>query len=365
MRLCDVAEALVLVVFLTAKADTSANAIASPTPSGALSSAKDRPGTLNSEPPDARDEERMENLELFTRGNEVSTVLIKSKQTFWNTFQLKLKVAWWSVKSVDPDFVYAKLELNHVKENIVSNPWFRLWVKYVDKYNLKHPAKKVSILTKLQRQFSLLKLSMMLDQAKREENTSIQAIGTRLQNEQMSFWIDHDFPPDRLYKILQANRVQPILLTGRAYDIWSTYFTKFNRDKALPLIDQLCQTFDDQSLSLLLLASKQSEETAAQASGLQFELEKVWLDKGISPELVFKYLLLDRTPTGLLDNPELTAWMRYADAYWMNTGTDVSLEEIIKTNFDAERIKIIIETAKTEGGKEYADRLTELAAAHA
>lgn len=136
-------------------------------------------------------------------------------------------------------------------------------------YNWKHPEKKVSIIKKLREKFDELALSMMLEQAKGEVDTSLQAIGAKLQFKQMSLWKKHKVPLDQIYYDLQANRILPTLLTGRAKNVWNNFFTNFNPRRPMTLSDQLLHAFDDASLSKLLIASKWSGETAAQTTDLQ------------------------------------------------------------------------------------------------
>lgn len=76
-------------------------------------------------------------------------------------------------------------------------------------------------------------------------------------------------------------------------------------------LDQLRQIFNDASLSQLLIASKQSVLSAREATDLQLELETAWLKNSVGPELVFHYLMLDRSRNGIFSNPEFSSWARY------------------------------------------------------
>lgn len=368
MRLRGVALPL-LVLFLLAKVDASANTTASATILGTYPSTRDRPSTLISWPSSAGDEERVDGTKAFGWGDNVANLLTKSKQTLRKTINdslLKLRVAWWWVRNADPHVVYVELKLDQVNTDILSNPNFHAWVKYVDSYNLEHPLKRVSTLTKLVGQYGTYQVAIMLEQATRGADKSTQAIGTTLQAEQMSLWRQKDIAADRLYDLLQssenkANQVdkhKPRLLTGPALNLWNIYARKYNPGKPTTLFKELYHTVDDARLSLLLIAAKQSTKTKALATDLQTQLRNVWLNKKVDPKVVFTYLRLNKSPKkGLLDQPEMKVWMRYAKLYWGKTKKDVTLNEVIKSVYNANEIKIIVNSATTDYGKYLARKL--------
>lgn len=334
MRLHVIALALLPVIFLIAKVDASANATASPAPLEISSSAGDRPDTLVSEPQYAEAEERFPVIEEVGWGNKYAALLAKSTHAVWNhnaNSHLELKVAWWRVKNVHPYSVFTKLKLDEVDEDILSNSKFRLWVKYVDSYKLEHPTKKVSIIKKLQNKLDEYDLAMMLEQAKRDADPSLKNLGAKLQIEQMSIWSAEKCTSSRLYNLLQWDPSHPVLLTGHAYAIWNIYLSLYKPGRPMTQLEQLLYTFKDASLPALLIASKRSEKTAVLAKGLQLQLEQVWLRERVTPTLAFKYLMLDETPNDLLKNPELLSWMRYEEMYRKQTGTGVTLNEVIES----------------------------------
>lgn len=196
---------------------------------------------------------------------------------------------------------------------------------------------------------------MLLEQAKEEEDTLIREIGTALQSDQMSIWAGRDLAPNTIYELLQYSQTSPGLLTGRAYHVWNRYFSEFNPGLSMSLFDQLYSAFDDAGLSSLLLVALRSKETKKQAKTLQAQLRFDWLSKGIKPELVFKYLMLDTQPEHLLDRQEMNVWLRYAAAYMEETKTIVTIKGTIESYYDEDAIETIINTAKTSSGERLAN----------
>lgn len=339
MRLHAIALALLPFCLLTVKADALANATASPAPLETSSYTEDRAGTFTSEPPDARDEER--------------TLPAEIEQPFRKAW-LGLKLASWRLKNVHPHSVYTKLQLDKVDQDILSNPRFQSWFEYVERHNLAHPTKKVSIVEKLEEEYGDTNLAMMLEESKKEKDTLVRTIGTTLQREQLEQWKEADISPHDLYGKLQSHQNNP---TGQAYDIWNLYYRMYNPGKSIPQIYQLHNAFGDAGLSLLLIVAKRSKETAVKAKMLQNQLEMVWLRKDVGPLLAFKHLMLDNNPMHLLDNPELGAWAAYANMYQMKHKTRVNVKGIFKHYYDADAIETILSTAKTGYGQVFRDYL--------
>lgn len=369
MHVRGVALALVTVFFLVAKADAAANATAS---SGTSPSTGDRPSFHISAPSYAGDEERIDGIKAAGWGEKVASFFTKSKQTMWekvNSSLTKLKVAWWRYKDVDPHALYVKLQLDKSTKDILANPNLDLWVKYVKSYNEKHLENQVSIHQKLRKQFGDYGWAIMLQEAKKDADQSIRAIGATLQTEQLMFWKEKNVNAVNLYKLLQRDenklhgldKDEPRLLSGPALDVWNAYASKFFSKKPTTLFQRLYLTFDDASLTSLLLAGKQSQETATLATELQRELRRKWLDLGVKPEVIFTHLKLDKNPFDLLDQPGMQVWMQYVTTYRARTKEDVRFNKIMKSVYKPNEIKIIIGSAKTKYGKHLANRLATAA----
>lgn len=361
MRLCRVALALVPILFGVVKANASVNTTASPAPLGTHLSTGNRPGTFLSGPPNAGDEERFISIEDFVWGNKFAVLLAKIRQALWNhdvDSQLELKLAWWRVINKHPDFIYDKLELDKVDENILSNFWFHYWFKYVESYNEEHPTEKASFVKKLQEKYGDLGLAMMLELATREKDRLVQAISTILQSEQMKVWSrERKVTSSQLYNYLQPDPTHPTLLTGLAYDIWNVYFRKFRPGMSMPPFKQLLRAFGDVDLVPLLIAAKQSQGTATMAEELLRQLEDFWLKDRVLPTLIFNRLELDKVPFRLLDKPEFAVWKSYVTRFENEKETDATLVEVIKSRYDANSIQIIIKTALTKESKALAKKL--------
>ncbi|ETN20237.1 hypothetical protein PPTG_03281 [Phytophthora nicotianae INRA-310] len=144
-------------------------------------------------------------------------------------------------------------------------------------------------------------------------NPTTRALADDLQARQLQYWLDNKKTSAKVFKLLKLNKAGDTLLDNPQIGGWLKYVADFNEKnptKAEKSIVLLTNHYGDEALSKVLLEAKQIPSTASIADRLHGEQIQRCLATKEAPRYVFKFLTLDKAGDKLLENPQLTAWLK-------------------------------------------------------
>ncbi|KAK1935399.1 hypothetical protein P3T76_010624 [Phytophthora citrophthora] len=288
----------------------------------------------------------------FTPEEEEERGFVVSKlQNFVNNQQL----ARWLKNGKSTDDVFTKLKLNKAGSTIFENPKFVAWIKYVDDFNSKHnKGEAISAIPTLSKQYGDDVLATMLQKARQVETTK--ATATRLQTEQMKIWRSEGISSDAVFATFKLDEGVANLLMNPGFNIWARYLTEFNPGKKTTIFKTLEAHFSENTLSQLLIAAQKNPSTEKLATSLQNVQLQGFLERGETPNAVFKLLQLDKGADNLFANPLFTTWRKYATDF-QKTKSDgaVPVIDTLTAHYtDISLVKMITTAKATEGTKNMA-----------
>lgn len=128
------------------------------------------------------------------------------------------------------DEAFKALKIDTSVDNVirvVTSSQFSKWIQYVDDFNKKNPSKQLSFYSTLVKHYDNAALVKLIEQAKLAPST--QAIGKRLQAEQLRVWLRKGRSPDDIFDILLKTKMHDDLLTTPTGSLWVTYVDDFNK----------------------------------------------------------------------------------------------------------------------------------------
>ncbi|POM68823.1 Hypothetical protein PHPALM_14961, partial [Phytophthora palmivora] len=150
---------------------------------------------------------------------------VPSTETLATKLQTELMQHWVTTRK-DPDDIFRLFNLDKVGKNIISNPQFTSWVKYVDDLNAKHPEEPTSMfstLTKYLRDDVLLKMT--------EDNKwykQTKGIATKLESDWLQAGLNSRTTPDKVLINLGLGRASDTLSESLLLSMWVKYMGAFN-----------------------------------------------------------------------------------------------------------------------------------------
>ncbi|KAL3659358.1 hypothetical protein V7S43_015629 [Phytophthora oleae] len=195
----------------------------------------------------------------------------------------------------------------------------------------------------------------MLQQAKQVETTK--ATASRLHTEQMGVWRREGISSDAVFTTFKLDEGVANLLAKPGFNIWARYLTEFNPGKKTTIFKTLEVHFSDNTLSQLLIGAQKSPSTEKLATSLQNVQLKGFLDRGESPNAVFKLLQLDKGAENLFTSPQYKTWLNYATSFQKTKfdGAPVSVIDTLSAHHtDISLVKMIATAKATEGTKNMA-----------
>ncbi|KAK1935670.1 hypothetical protein P3T76_010365 [Phytophthora citrophthora] len=237
----------------------------------------------------------------------------KAVGTRLKTYQLK---HWVEIRK-DPEEVFKLYSLNYAGWRFLSEPQFSAWTKYVDELNAKNEGAMVSIIPTLRKHFSDDDLFKIALAAKRSEET--EAMGTKLEDAFVQFWIQRKETPDNVLVQLGLKRSTETLLENPLLNILTKYTEVYNvkyAAKKTTVIETLTRAFDDETVAKLLVAGREKSTTKKIAKQFQADQLEMWLNSGQSVDDVYKLLNIpSRRLVGDFDNLKLfNTWVTYMNA---------------------------------------------------
>lgn len=222
----------------------------------------------------------------------------------------------WNDLGLSTDDVFRVLNLDKRLDNLLTNPNFLTYNKYLVDFNVWNPGKSTTMIETLTRSYGDVAVMKMLEAAKKVESSK--TIATNLQTQQLEVWKSMGYNSDDVFRLLNLDDGVDSILANPMFSMWVKYLDDFNANnpaKKTTVFDTLRSHFSDSVLSQLLIAAQKNPSTKKMATQLQGQQIQKWLDNKEFPNTVFKYLTLDKGVDNLLANPQLNTWIKYADDY--------------------------------------------------
>uniref|UniRef100_H3H3I5 RxLR effector PexRD54 WY domain-containing protein n=1 Tax=Phytophthora ramorum TaxID=164328 RepID=H3H3I5_PHYRM len=252
------------------------------------------------------------------------------------------------------------MQLTKAGDDLLSNPQFSVWIKYVDDLSAKYPAKATSAITTLTTQYGDDALYKLLESAKKLPRT--ENLATRLQAEQMQHWATVGKSPDDVFRLFDLQKAGNSLLANPKFTSWTTYVDNVNAlnpEKAASTIPTLTTYYGDDILFKMLDAAKKSDETKSIATKLETQQLQGWLKSGKSPDNAFVQMGLGNVEDNLLASPLFSTWVKYLDDFNAQySAKETTVLHVLTKRFEDEPLAKIIASGKTlDSTKAVATRL--------
>ncbi|OWZ14573.1 Avirulence (Avh) protein [Phytophthora megakarya] len=254
-----------------------------------------------------------------------------STQTLAIELETKQIQHWLTIRK-DPDEVFYLFQLELKWKNILEQPEFAVWAKYVDDMNTKHPEKPTWMYPTLTKSFSDDALFRMTEVAKGSEKTK--ALAIKVENDWFQAGLEkHKTPVEALENLGLVKAKEKLLVNVASEDAminsWVRYMDAFNNrypKEKTTMIETFTKTFGDIEVTRMLRTNKDMiwpPPLATKMENLVKKLEsaqlKMWLDSEKTTDDVFKLLKLDADAYTYGFDEQipvlLPKWVSYIDAF--------------------------------------------------
>ncbi|KAH7491196.1 RxLR effector protein [Phytophthora ramorum] len=291
----------------------------------------------------------------------LSVSMAEKAKTFLSSSTISTeKLQKWLSSGKNADTVFSRMKLTKAGDDLLSNPQFSVWIKYVDDLSAKYPAKATSAISTLTTQYGDDALYKLLESAKKLPRT--ENLATRLQTEQMQHWATVGKSPDDVFRLFDLQKAGNSILTNPKFTSWTTYvddLSALNPEKAASTIPTLTTYYGDDILFKMLDAAKKSDETKSIATKLEAQQLQGWLKSGKSPDSAFVQMGLGNVEDNLMASPLFSTWVKYLDDFNAQYPAEkTALLHLLTKRFEDEPLAKIIAFGKTlDSTKAVATRL--------
>ncbi|KAL4117374.1 hypothetical protein PRIC2_011365 [Phytophthora ramorum] len=198
-----------------------------------------------------------------------------------------------------------------VEGNVLENLTKDTWLKYLNDFaEKKHDAS--STISQLTDRYGGMSVAQMIEMSRDSEGAQ-KIAAHALQAAQIKGWLDSKMSGDDVFQLLKLNdkgnmRLDNPLLK-RTLQLFIIRFNKENPSAQTSIIETLRRNYGDEILSKIIISGKGVRKTQATASSWQTKLLDKWLEAGIQPSVVFKWL---QFKSSALDNTERQVYETYA-----------------------------------------------------
>ncbi|OWZ14852.1 RxLR effector protein [Phytophthora megakarya] len=194
-----------------------------------------------------------------------------------------LQITNWLNAGDSADDVFKTLKLEQTGGKLFENAVFPNWVAFVAKRNTQDP--ELAMFSTFARHYSDDALAKMLVAAKEVDST--RSIATKMENLQITNWINADKSSNEVFAILKLDQAGDKLFDSPVLSTWTSFVTKVNKNNPDDvMVTQLAEKFDDVSLAKMILAAAKVERTQSLAADLRSAQFKTWFTAGRTPKYV-------------------------------------------------------------------------------
>ncbi|EEY68977.1 secreted RxLR effector peptide protein, putative [Phytophthora infestans T30-4] len=153
--------------------------------------------------------------------------IIAKIKTRINKILSQPKLHDWLKHSVSGGKVFEMLGLQLVQRNLLTNPNFLLWVKYVNDLNTKKPnPERVSAASLLIDRFGSAKLSEMLKKKAAVKDQNTKALALELQAQRLQDWKQLKKTPLDVFELIHLSKSDTLL--DPVFPVWLKYVDDFH-----------------------------------------------------------------------------------------------------------------------------------------
>ncbi|KAK1942981.1 hypothetical protein P3T76_005618 [Phytophthora citrophthora] len=256
----------------------------------------------------------------------------------------------WITIGKDTDEVYMLYDLNYAGVRLLRDPQFNAWAKYVDDLNAKHKG-AISMVPTLRKHYSDADLFKMAEAAKSGDD-ELKAMGLKLEDAFVQFWIRDDKTPVKVLAELQLGATTKTLespLFGLLTKFTDAYNVKSSKMKTT-MIETFTDAFGDEKVAKMLTTVQTNEWKAKKiATELEAAQLQMWLSSGKSVDEVYNLLNLpNKKHLHSIDaNPLFTTWISYLNTFSIENPDKVTrLLSTLTTEFNNRPLMQILQAAE-------------------
>ncbi|ETI38142.1 hypothetical protein F443_16029 [Phytophthora nicotianae P1569] len=283
----------------------------------------------------------MEKLTYHLGGEEVIGILaaarkVPSTEKAAAKLQAEQSKIWLSADK-DPEELFKLLQLDKTGDDLLDNPQFKYWGKYVEDFNLNPQLEDlVSIIDIVRKNFADDVLAHMIVTGMKAPSTK--SMAQRMEDELFKGWITNLKTPDVVFMYLKLNKAGEKVFENPLWSMYTKYLDHFNKVvpmKQTTMISAFARNYDKEALAKILIAAKKDLRTERLASKLYIEQIQRWLTTKDPPDEIFKALKLDEVTDDIFTSPLFNTWSTYLDDFNAKFPDEkVSMIDTFRTNFD-------------------------------
>nr|QMU24880.1 PaRXLR56 [Phytophthora agathidicida] len=192
----------------------------------------------------------------------------------------KQQVMIWRNENLTLDDVFSKLKLTSNLDDILSNPSFFAFNRYLPDYNYRHST-SVTMVEVLQHKFGDIRVAKMLETATTSKVKSTSKIAETLQKQQLELWRDLGRSSDNVFKMLNLESKVGNAFESPNFLVWAKFHKEYSGERT-SYINALWDILGEKKLVAILLAPKKANGNPAVG--------------GLQNALIQKFMALKRTP---------------------------------------------------------------------
>ncbi|KUF78850.1 hypothetical protein AM587_10000641 [Phytophthora nicotianae] len=246
----------------------------------------------------------------------------------------------WMTDGKTPGYVFKMFMVDSKVDELLTNPQFIAWTKYVDEFNAKNPANQASMIPPIVTHYGDDAVFGMLEAAKKVQST--EKLASKLQAEQIQKLLSSNHSPTYVFKALNLDKTGDEVFSTPLFTTWFNYLKTFNDknpDKKESLLTSIHRYYQDHDVARIVEKAMTNPSTVKLANQLQDERYSRWLLNESSPQSAFyvfiltkpgaddvirfrerpdrsKYLLpLEKVSDDLLSSPDFKRWAQYLDDF--------------------------------------------------
>ncbi|OWZ15330.1 hypothetical protein PHMEG_00011041 [Phytophthora megakarya] len=257
----------------------------------------------------------------------------------------------------DPDYVFRALVLafkvRFRKGNVLDDPLFFTWMNYVKFHDKNTKNQPAGYLTTLKNYYDDGAITILVRMAKKKPSTL--EFANKLRDEQIQGWILSGKSPSKVWDIIKGGIVGKKVLGSPEFKALTVYLDRFNKaypDKKTTSVSILKEYYGKKGPTRAIIEALTSKDPENKNIAKQVEtaLFGIWLTK-YDPTDVFRMLRLNQSPNKLLQNPLLSIWVKYMNAFnSKNPDKRMMMIDTMRTELGDKRVRNILMEAKTDSG---------------
>ncbi|POM81782.1 Avirulence protein (Avh) [Phytophthora palmivora] len=130
------------------------------------------------------------------------------------------------------------------------------------------------------------------------------------------------------------------------FKVWFAYSNVVHKEPEQVMVNFLTTRFDEITLTRMIEKATEVSKTKEMATALQQQQMKTWAGLGMTDDLVFTSLTLNKNLDGLLTNPNFNAWTKFVDNFAEKGKQDASLIDTLRLHFPDKALLSLFKTAQ-------------------